>query len=429
MPLFFIVRGWGGFKRKASLSVQAPRDSDVGAGATLVRESDEIHNLDLAEKLKRDRDRRLEHAIIQHTDIPIVTIRRDGASHTTMPTMPNSVETATYSTPHYRPSTLSPPTEVHPDMEVDNGSLRTAQTDMNAPSVSVAPPTPRRKSDVDHDGSTIDEEYESETSVPPLPTSYGLRILLYPIAYTALVLPLSIARWTSGFSTSSTTHPTSSRTTFVAGTIYYLTGFVNAFLVLFVRRSVSLLSPPSKDDDDEEENGIGFFGRGGVDRVRTPVPNHSMDEKRDFGAEVVQSTARSRSGVSHGARKPRRGSVTSATGESATATAVQTYQHTHPTSSPRQVLDDLAPSHAKAYAQMYQSQTSPQSPSQAQYQFQSKSQSQMQAQGTNKNRVKRKKPKSSSTIGSNSSRREMEEEEIDRRRVVEVRPELGLLPD
>lgn len=424
VPLFFIVsRGYVGFNRRSAQasreSIQAPRDSDIGAGVTL-RESDDIHNLDLAEKLKRERDRRLEHATVQHTDIPIVTIRRDGASHTTMPTMPNSVESP-YSSPHYRPSTLSPPSEVYPEMEVDNGSLRTAQTDINAPSVSVAPPTPRRKSDVDHDGSTIDEEYESETNVPPLPTSYGLRILLYPIAYTALVLPLSIARWTSGFSTSSTTHPTSSRTTFVAGTIYYLTGFVNACLVLFVRRSVSLLSPPSKDDDDEEENGIGFFGRGGVDRVRTPIPNHSMDEKRDFGAEVVHSTARPRSGNSHAARKPRRGSVTSAAGESATATAVQPYQQTYPTSSPRQVLDDLLPHHAQMYSS--HSHPIPQLPSQ------SPSQTQTQTQG-NRDRVKRKKPKSSSTVGSNGSRRDREDEdEIDRRRVVEVRPELGLLPD
>jgi len=93
-----------------------------------------------------------------------------------------------------------------------------------------------------------DESDDLEDSLPP---SFSLRILLYPIAYTFLVLPLSIARWSSGFGATAVSNPADARTTFVAGAIYYLSGFVNAFLMLYVRRSVNLLIPPLAEEVEE----------------------------------------------------------------------------------------------------------------------------------------------------------------------------------
>jgi hypothetical protein len=71
----------------------------------------------------------------------------------------------------------------------------------------------------------------------------------YPIAYTLLVLPLSIARWIS-FTRPDETVP--SWATFLVNTIYNLSGFVNVFLLLVLRRTSGLLGG---ENDDEEEEG------------------------------------------------------------------------------------------------------------------------------------------------------------------------------
>lgn len=92
------------------------------------------------------------------------------------------------------------------------------------------------------------DEEDAPTAPPP---SFSLRILLYPIVYTSLVLPLSIARWSSGFGASAASDPIAARTTFIAGSIYYLNGFANAFLLLYVRKSISLLSPPPPEVEEE----------------------------------------------------------------------------------------------------------------------------------------------------------------------------------
>jgi hypothetical protein len=107
-----------------------------------------------------------------------------------------------------------------------------------------------------------EETLEHPSTPPHLPTSYTLHILLYPIAYTILVLPISLARWRTGFSSTNHTMPT--QFIFLTQTIFQLTGFINAFLLLYVRRSVSLLRPPEKDvdvenildDDDDDDDAI-----------------------------------------------------------------------------------------------------------------------------------------------------------------------------
>src|ERR1700760_2113808 len=72
----------------------------------------------------------------------------------------------------------------------------------------------------------------------------------YPICYTFLVLPLSVAR-RSTFAGKS--KPVASGVTFFTITIFHLTGFMNVILFLYLRGSVTLLDPGSAEDDDEEE--------------------------------------------------------------------------------------------------------------------------------------------------------------------------------
>jgi len=91
---------------------------------------------------------------------------------------------------------------------------------------------------------------DPETSLPP---NLSLWILLYPIAYTFLILPLSIARWTSSFGATAVSNSGDARTTFVGSTIFNLSGFVNAFLIFYVRRGVSLLNPPLAEEEGEEK--------------------------------------------------------------------------------------------------------------------------------------------------------------------------------
>jgi len=84
------------------------------------------------------------------------------------------------------------------------------------------------------------------------------KVLLYPVAYTILVLPLSIVRWIN-FQTD-VNIPFSAL--FAVSTIFQLTGLVNVILFLGFRGSVTLLS--SSEDDGSPSESMEMSGKGEV---------------------------------------------------------------------------------------------------------------------------------------------------------------------
>jgi len=119
-----------------------------------------------------------------------------------------------------------------------------AQYPTNPPSIAITHPSFTSGSTSRLSSDTTDE---AEDHLPTI----SMRVLLYPIVYTIIILPLSISRWSSGFEVSPGSSPGDSRTVFVTETIYYLGGFANAFLLLYVRRSVNLIGSPPADAEDE----------------------------------------------------------------------------------------------------------------------------------------------------------------------------------
>jgi len=93
---------------------------------------------------------------------------------------------------------------------------------------------------------------------PHLAGEAHLKVLLYPVAYTVLVLPLSVVRWIN-FETDNLPFGA----LFAVSTLFQLTGLVNVILFLGFRGSVTLLSSPEDDEPQGEtmENGNGE-GRG-----------------------------------------------------------------------------------------------------------------------------------------------------------------------
>jgi hypothetical protein len=70
----------------------------------------------------------------------------------------------------------------------------------------------------------------------------------YPLAYSIVVLPLSIARW----SLFNHKH-VSSAVTFFAVTVFNLSGAINVLLFLIVRPQLLLFTPPESEDFSEPE--------------------------------------------------------------------------------------------------------------------------------------------------------------------------------
>ena len=82
---------------------------------------------------------------------------------------------------------------------------------------------------------------------------YGLRVanaahklLSYPLAYSLMVLPVSIARW-SLFNHKEV----SSAATFFSVSIFNLSGAINVLLFLIVRPQLLLFSPPEESEEVE----------------------------------------------------------------------------------------------------------------------------------------------------------------------------------
>jgi len=98
---------------------------------------------------------------------------------------------------------------------------------------------------------SVDEEYKFHWWNPDQRVEYvqrraALGMLLYPVAYSLVVLPITIARWLQ-FSR----HDVSSAVTFFANSMFYLSGAINVLLFLIIRPQL-LLFPRPKELDGQE---------------------------------------------------------------------------------------------------------------------------------------------------------------------------------
>lgn len=85
----------------------------------------------------------------------------------------------------------------------------------------------------------------------------AVKMLFYPIAYTVLILPLSVVRWMSFVNPDLRelqTHPSMAAATLIFHATFRLSGVVNVGLVLLTRPNV-LLFGESRDDDGDSEAG------------------------------------------------------------------------------------------------------------------------------------------------------------------------------
>lgn len=128
-------------------------------------------------------------------------------------------------------------------------------------------------------------------------------MLLYPIVYTLLVLPLSIARWMAfvddGFSDLQTARGLSMATaTLIFHATFRLSGAVNVGLVLTTRPNVLLFGESNREDDEDDEAGEAVNpGRPGQNNGRYPLrqrgagqgTNSEMeDNTTGFGGPAVR---------------------------------------------------------------------------------------------------------------------------------------------
>jgi len=217
VPLYFIVRSGYGGRRKPEVVIPAaePPVPERPGCEECSRNRSHSHSKSVKEGAGQQALRQLEEARARREELMRGTSNAPGMLE---PPVPVSNQNLTES-----PSLIPPP----------------------LPSLhSVAP-------------SSHSPEKEDDSDVEStLPATFSFRILLYPIVYTVLVLPLSIARWSTGFGSAARSDPSDARTTFAAGAVFYLSGFANAFLLLYVRRSVSLLSPPLSEEEELEKGKV-----------------------------------------------------------------------------------------------------------------------------------------------------------------------------
>jgi hypothetical protein len=79
-------------------------------------------------------------------------------------------------------------------------------------------------------------------------SAHRYQLSSYPLAYSLVVLPLTIARWLL-FSN----HHVSSAATFFAISIFYLSGAINVVLFLIIRPELLLFPRPKQLDEREVE--------------------------------------------------------------------------------------------------------------------------------------------------------------------------------
>ncbi|KAF8502191.1 hypothetical protein F5888DRAFT_1918898 [Russula emetica] len=100
---------------------------------------------------------------------------------------------------------------------------------------------------------SINEEYQFCWADPDQRVGYTQRratlgMLLYPLAYSLVVLPISISRWLLF-----THHHVSSAATFFANSMFYLSGAINVLLFLIIRPELLLFRRPEELAEPEIE--------------------------------------------------------------------------------------------------------------------------------------------------------------------------------
>jgi len=123
----------------------------------------------------------------------------------------------------------------------------------------------------------------SDGEYPHRRTALGM--LFYPLAYSLMVLPLSVTRW-SLFNHKKV----SSAATFFAVSMFNLSGAINVLLFLIVRPQLLLFSPPEEFSETEIE-----LGHSSTNIPDTPKYNHSpqsigMGLMKDVGDGVWDPT-------------------------------------------------------------------------------------------------------------------------------------------
>ncbi|KAF8601556.1 hypothetical protein BDV93DRAFT_524730 [Ceratobasidium sp. AG-I] len=121
-------------------------------------------------------------------------------------------------------------------------------------------------------------EYDEETS-----RKDAVKMLLYPIAYTILVLPLSVVRWMSFVNPAlreiQQAHPSMAAATLIFHATFRLSGVVNVGLVLLTRPNVLLFGERSRGDDDDDVAG----GVDDTDKVEQNNGEHPLRQRSGTG--------------------------------------------------------------------------------------------------------------------------------------------------
>ncbi|KAF8274486.1 hypothetical protein EI94DRAFT_1696019 [Lactarius quietus] len=99
----------------------------------------------------------------------------------------------------------------------------------------------------------------------------ALGMLFYPLAYSLMVLPLSITRW-SEFKNEHEHVP--SAATFFGVSVFNLSGAINVLLFLIVRPQLLLFFPP-EENSEPDVAGLGQRATGSALFANTPNDNHS----------------------------------------------------------------------------------------------------------------------------------------------------------
>jgi len=122
----------------------------------------------------------------------------------------------------------------------------------------------------------VDEENKLRFPNPGGRIKYATRqatlgLLLYPVAYSVIVLPVSVARW-SQF----THHNVPSAVTFFTDPIFSLSGVINVILFLVLRPELLLF--PRPEELVKEDMEIASQNTGPVIRSNTTAFQHSPEQ-------------------------------------------------------------------------------------------------------------------------------------------------------
>jgi len=107
----------------------------------------------------------------------------------------------------------------------------------------------------------------------------SLGMLLYPLSYSLVVLPLSIARWLQFGH-----HHVPSAVTFFVVSMFYLSGAINVILFLVIRPELLLFPRPERLGEEEIE--LALQDKPGDFLRHSGVPTQSRADLNHAGVEI-----------------------------------------------------------------------------------------------------------------------------------------------